>query len=100
MFDMSDVWAGVLKSLRENKEPVLLGACSDPDDIEFTRDYINLTTSSESIFLIWKKYQDILNKYAGGDYIQIFLKKKTHGHNKTTEKLREIFGDKLKVEVN
>ena len=97
---MSDTWANVLKKLRENKEPVLLGACSDPDDIEFTRDYINLTTYNESVFMLWQKYLDTLNKYAGGDYIRVFLKKRADRNNKTVEKLREIFGDKLKVEIH
>jgi len=98
MFDTSELWGNVLKKLRENDEAVLIGACSDLRDIEFTNELINITAHNDTVYGILKKYIDVLNKYAGGQYIQVMPPKKK-GNKQTIEKLRELFGDKLKVEV-
>ena len=98
MFDTSEVWAKVLKSLRENGESVLFGACSDLGDIEFTSDCVIITAHNESVYAILKKHLPTLNKYAGGPYIDLKLAKKDTYKTDVIEKLKELFGDKLKVE--
>jgi len=98
MFDTSEVWAKVLKGLRENGESVLFGACSDLRDIEFTTDFVIITVYNESVYAILKKHLTTLNKYAGGAYIELHLAKKDIDKTRTIEKLKELFGDKLKIE--
>ena len=98
MFDTSLVWAQVLKKLRDNNEHALHGACADLRDIEFTADYVIITAHNQTVYTILKKHLDLLNKYAGGEYIQLWLAKKEANKKKTIEQLQEIFGDKLIVE--
>jgi len=99
MFDTSEVWAKVLKSLRENAESVLFGACSDLHDIEFTSNEIIIHAHNESVYGILKKHLAALNKYAGGEYIDLQLAKKDTYKTQTIENLKKLFGDKLKIEV-
>jgi len=95
MFDTSQIWALVLKKLRENNESVLLAVCSDLD-LEFTSNDIIITAHNETVFAMLKKHLPTLNKYAGGDYIQVH--KPAKKNNETIRKLKELFGEKLTVE--
>ena len=97
MFDTSEVWARVLKGLRENNESVLFGACSDLRDIEFTGNEIIIHAHNESVYGILKKHLGTLNKYAGGQYIDLQLAKKDAYKTQVIENLKELFGDKLQV---
>ena len=97
MFDTSSIWAGVLKKLRENKEHLLLGACSDLD-VAFTTDDIFVTTHNDTMHAILAKNLLTLNKYAGGEYISLRQTQKS-APNTNTEKLKEMFGDKLVFET-
>jgi len=97
MFDTSEVWAKVLKGLRENNESVLFGACSDLRDIEFTGNEIIIHAHNESVYGILKKHLSTLNKYAGGQYIDLQRGKQENSKQQTIEKLRELFGEKLQI---
>ena len=98
MFDTSMVWALVLKKLRENNESALFGACSDLRDIEFTTNDIIIYAHNETVYAILTKHLGTLNKYAGGQYITINLAKRDASRRQTIERLKEIFGEKLKVD--
>ena len=97
MFDTSEIWAKVLKACRENHEKVLFSVCGDICDVEFTRDFVVVTAPNDTAFMILKKYQTTLVKYAGGGYIKIDPPVKVQSRAGTIEKLKELFGDKLVV---
>ena len=97
MFDTSVIWARVLRILRDNDESILHSACSNID-VEFTNDEIILTTASETVVQVLQRYHGKLNEYAGGQYIKINLGGRTKNRREVVEKLREIFGEKLKVQ--
>jgi len=85
-------WANTLKSLRENNETLVLTAVSNLQTI-FTHDTITLITPNQSIHDILKKHQDKLGNV-------IIKLKKQETHELTTEqKLKNLFGEKLRIEV-
>ena len=96
MIDSSARWAQVLKRMRENKEDFLIGACSDLRDIKFTNDLIIINAQNQTVYSILKKHNSVLNKYAGGDYIQILLEDNKN-RQETIRKLKSLFGEKLTV---
>jgi len=89
----------VLKHLREGQDASLHSLISNIKDIEFTSDYINISTQDLAKYNILTKNIEGLNKIAGGDIIRIYLNEKKSESNKTVDRLKELFGDKLKIEV-
>jgi len=96
MHDLSKIWANVLKSLRGNNETLLHAVCSDVS-VDFIDEYIFISTCNDGALKLLTKHLALLNKYAGGDYIKL-VKPETHcPQNSTAEKLKKVFGDKLKI---
>ena len=94
-----EIWAHVLKCLRENNEHVLLSALSNLAVI-FTHDSITIIAANRSILDLLLKHKDVLNKYAGKkELINIKLIKQDKKEMTLEQKLAKIFGDKLVVEV-
>ena len=86
-------WATTLKELREQEEHVLLGILSDIP-VTFTHDTITIIAPNKSTFDILEKHRDALGA-------QVILKLKKHEEKilTTEQKLRNLFGDKLAVDV-
>jgi len=83
-------WANILKVLRET-DPVLLGVVSNIQTV-FTHETITIIATNKGVF-------DILNKNAdklGGAIIK--MKKQEKAGLTLEQKLRGLFGDKLKIE--
>ena len=94
-----EIWAKVLRVLREKNDQFLLAALSDLQ-IVFTHDSITITASNPGVFEILKKYQAALDSYAGKEgLIKIRLQQKTPAAKTVEQKLGEIFGDKLEIVV-
>ena len=87
----------MLKSLRGNDEPMLHAVCSDLD-VEFTTDDIIITAHNEATHILIEKHLDTLNKHAGSNIVILNKFKHEKSHNKTTDRLKELFGEKLLIE--
>lgn len=97
LFDSSKVWGGVLKKLRESGDTVLYSAVAESVDVEFCSDGIQLHCNDEAMFRLLLKYEEKLNKLAGGDYITVKQTKKQHEKSEVTDALKKLFGEKIRT---
>ncbi|MDR1917696.1 MAG: hypothetical protein LBQ05_01785 [Christensenellaceae bacterium] len=93
---MDEILAKVLKNLRENNENSLFSLVSNIDDVEFTDGSIIITADSSAEYTVLNQNKAKLNAIAGGDYIVINKRENTKMANENLDKLRELFGEKLK----
>jgi hypothetical protein len=93
---VDEIWAKILKNLRENNENSLFSLISGIDDPEFTDSGIIITAGSSAEYTVLNQNKDKLNAVAGGDYIVINKKETAKTANENLDKLRELFGEKLK----
>jgi hypothetical protein len=97
MPDMSKVWARVLKGLRETGEAVLLAACMEINDIEFTDCEIHVYCKNKALYELFRKYTKELTKHAGADCLRFYEPRVQKHDQKKIEALKKIFGDELKI---
>ena len=81
----------MLKRLREENEVIILSAVSNIQTI-FTHDTITLITPNQSVFEILKKHQEKLSPAI------IKLKNQESKILTKEQKLKNLFGEKLKIE--
>ena len=94
-----EIWAQVLKKLRENNEQILLSSISNLQVI-FTRESITIIVLNKTIYDLLIKNKYIFDKYTGKkDLIVIKMTKQEKKQLTLKQKLEKIFGDKLVVEV-
>jgi len=94
-----EIWAQVLKKLRENNEQILLSSISNLQVI-FTRESITIIVLNKTIYDLLIKNKYIFDKYTGEkDLIVIKMTKQEKKQLTLKQKLEKIFGDKLVVEV-
>jgi hypothetical protein len=93
---MDEIWAKVLKHLRETNENSLFSLISNIDDPEFTDSSIIITAAGAAEYTVLNRNKDKLNAVAGGDYIVVNKKANAAIANDNLDKLRELFGEKLK----
>ena len=95
-----EIWAHILKFLRENGENILLSAISNLQII-FTRETITIISPNSAVYDLLIKHQSIFDTYAGKSGL-VNIKKVTKQEKPQMtleQKLAKIFGDKLIIEV-
>ena len=95
---MDEIWAKVLKGLRESNHTALFALINSIDDVAFTAFDITLAAGNDAEFNTLQKNLGLLRTLAGGDYIIITNKKAAEkGSREYIEKLQDLFGDKLEI---
>ena len=93
---MSCIWGEILGKIRTSDD-VLFATISDQIDIEFTGEDIRLYTDNESILSILQQGMPVFAQIAGEGKVKILFNKKRSTKNNKVEKLRKLFGDKIKI---
>jgi hypothetical protein len=92
---VDEIWAKVLKCLRESGDNSLFTLVADINDVEFTADGIVINADDDAEFNVLNKNIKLLNGFAGGDYIVISKKDTDKINDNLVEILQEMFEDKL-----
>lgn len=87
---MDEVWANLLKKLRETNEYALFSLLSSCDDIEFAPNNITVYAATKAEYNLLTNNVDKLDSN-----ITIKEKRNKTDNNQYTDALFEIFGDKL-----
>ena len=95
---MSQVWGQTLKHLRQQGDPALYILCSAHIRVDFSKSEIWLTCQDEASYELLRKNKKTLESIAGEDVINITKHRKEKRTNKKTQKIKELLGDKLRVE--
>jgi len=72
--DMSKVWGGALRGLREAGETMLYSACLDVGSIEYTRDTIEITARDLTLYNLLTKHRAKLEQFVGVGCVNIHKK--------------------------
>ncbi|MCL2755541.1 MAG: hypothetical protein FWE45_00625 [Firmicutes bacterium] len=94
--DMSEIWGNILQKIRSGGDIGLYAVCTEQVKVEFGQEEIILMVSSESMHTFLLKYKPKFDDITGNaDLVRIHFGKRRE--NKKTQKLKEIFGDMLKI---
>ena len=96
--DTSQIWGQVLNHLRKQDDLALYIICSAHVAVDFSKSQIWLTCFDDASYRMLEKYKKVLEKIAGEETINIIRYRKDKFVNKKTQKLKQIFGDRLRVE--
>jgi uncharacterized protein YrzB (UPF0473 family) len=92
---MDEIWAKILKGLRESGNNSLFTLTSNMDNVEFTTSSIVLTAGNDAEYNVLNKNMKLFNKLSGGDYVVVRQKNDNAVKNNFVEILQEMFEDKL-----
>ena len=92
---MEEIWARVLKGLREGQNASLFALVNCIDDVEITQFNITLRVTTDAEYNMLNNNINALQKLAGGDYIVILRKTAKPKENPYLAKLQSLFGDLL-----
>jgi len=98
--DMSRVWGGVLKTLRESGETMLYAACSEikNQNIAYNLDTIDIKIKDDYLYNLIIKNKSKIDKIAGVGVVNIYKQKDViTNKTKIIDGLKQLFGGKLTI---
>ena len=98
--NLENIWAKILRGVRESKNFALFGLLSTLNDVEFVDGQICLHTHNDAEKNMLKQHLETLKNLAGTEVVLVLQDDTIIVHDNQAEiitRLKDLFGDKVEI---